>query len=176
MTVLNYGLRGESKSIFWFALAAGLVEFFYALLAIQFKHYLIDQIIVEDVFKLIAGLTMLTIGFFYLIQKPAETSKRYGDYKRGAFLRGGLLGLLNPLAIPFWILVTGYLESNEMIKLGNTYEIILYCVGISTGTISLLIIVGFLPSRLSISSKKWPALYKLPGIILVFLGLYQFTL
>ena len=88
------------------------------------------------------------------------------------FRKGFLISIANPLAIPFWIAITAYLTSNEWIALTSSNELI-YVAGISTGTLSLLMTVTFLGSRASRLIQKQERAKKIPGFVLLGMGLYS---
>jgi len=55
-------------------------------------------------------------------------------------VKGVLIGLTNPLAIPFWLAVTAYLQSMDWLSLpANSY--LIYLAGISSGKFLLLMLL-----------------------------------
>ncbi|MBU2886190.1 hypothetical protein KO507_10490, partial [Gilvimarinus agarilyticus] len=69
--------------------------------------------------------------------------------------------------------VTAYLQSMNWVRL-SADNYLLYVGGVSTGTFLLLVSVIYLGSRFSSIQDNVFVLYRLPGIIFVFMGLWTF--
>ncbi len=89
------------------------------------------------------------------------------------FRKGVLLSIGNPLAIPFWIAVTAYLQSNSWVNFDDV-PIWSYVLGISLGTLSILSLLGLLSYKTGKFIEPDNKLIKIiPGIVLITLGLYS---
>jgi len=174
MSVFSYGINQRKNAVLPFALAAAIVEFFYSLIAIKFKHLFLDNLILAESMQIFAGTAMLLIGIVYIFSKQStgESKTRNGS----PFYKGLLLSLLNPMAIPFWVLTTAYFESQNIIQLYNTLTIVIYCTGIAAGTFCLLILFGHFSAKLQVRAKFFPFLHKIPGVILITLGIINFVI
>jgi threonine/homoserine/homoserine lactone efflux protein len=89
-------------------------------------------------------------------------------------MRGIILSLLNPLAIPFWVGTTAYLTSQNWIELSTPWRLHSYLVGICLGTFVILVMLAYLAKRVisQFSHNSW--LNKIPGLALIILGIYAF--
>jgi threonine/homoserine/homoserine lactone efflux protein len=170
LSVLQSGLNGQAKMGRRMALAAGLMEYFYAGMAIYFEALINRQIGVFTWFKLLAAIILLVLGGAALLPKKSVGKKL--TVKTGGFRKGLLLGLLNPLAMPFWIGIIAYLKSMGWIRLNNWMEVHLFLLGVSLGVISLLLFITHAAER--IQRKGWvqsETLINLPSWLMLALGI-----
>lgn len=171
LTMIHLGLDHKLNVAWRFGLAASLIEYPYAWLAIEFENIITANLMTER-FQIITGIVMLLLGLFML--KPAATNpSRFSQrFHASGFRRGLVLGILNPLALPFWIFMTAYLKSIGWVDLSDNFEKHLYLMGIVAGAFSLLIVVAFLARQVVQYLGESPFMKKFPGVVLVFLGLY----
>lgn len=175
LTALQYGLLHRLRAAFYFALASGIVEYGYAFLAVRFQVYLQDNTSFMDYFPVIAGSVMILYGIYNLFKKLniREQQEEEGEGRQG-FRRGVVLSVLNPLAMPFWLAVTAYLQGEGILMIMDVPRIAIYVAGISTGTFLLLYLVARLAKYFSHWLRNPIIVYRLPGVIFILLGLYTF--
>ena len=154
-----------------FALAAALVEYPYAYVAVRFEDLLFSTAVIESNFELIGAIVMIALGVisWWNHRKPGN---KQGRFMSSGFRRGIIISLLNPLAIPFWIGVTAYLRFQGWVEFNTELDYHLYVAGVSTGTFALLLVVTLLSSKLGerFSESKWIRL--MPAIAFLLLGIY----
>ncbi|MEM7548351.1 MAG: LysE family transporter [Bacteroidota bacterium] len=172
VTSIQIGLKRDYSSLFKFAFAAGFVEFFYALFAVKFQHYVLSSVTITQSFHLITGLSLLIIGLANILPTKTKNNKKI---KGNPFLKGALISVFNPMAIPFWVMTTAYFETNNWLALTSNTLLVVYCIGISAGTIALLYVAGRLAGQYQLDPKKHYLVEKIPGSILILLGLYNFV-
>lgn len=173
ITAMQYAVSGRKTAALYFSLAAALTEYLYAGIAVKFQMYLTENAAISANFQVISGLVLLILGVVNLTRKKLPTPQPQQKEKRNAFRKGVLISLANPLAIPFWLAVTFYLQSMGWVNLsGNNY--LVYVAGISTGTFLLLLLVIQLGAKLSSIQHNRFVIYRLPGIIFVCMGIYTF--
>lgn len=177
ITSMQLSVQKHGRAAFFFALAASLTEFAYAGVTVRFQIFLSEQEGFTDYFQIITALAMITLGIINMFSKSntqsliQKTGKLQG---RSGFRRGVILGILNPLTIPFWLTVTAYLQSNRLISLqGENFWA--YLSGISTGTLALLLTVNKLGARFSNIADNEFLVHKVPGLIFIALGLYNLS-
>jgi threonine/homoserine/homoserine lactone efflux protein len=171
LTVLRLGLEHKINIAWRFALAAALIEYPYAWLALLFEDWITSSPAVINNFKLISAIVMLTLGALTIraTLKPAHDVE---PVRESGFRKGLLLGILNPLALPFWIGITAYLKSQGWINLSSSGEIHSYLFGISVGAFALLILVAFLARKVAVVFASHPIVKLIPGVVLLLLGVY----
>jgi threonine/homoserine/homoserine lactone efflux protein len=172
LTVLQLGLHHKMNIAWRFALTVSIVEYPYAWLAIKFERYITASPMVVANFQLLAAIVMLVLGIFNLWTSQ-RTGKVIEKFHQSGFRKGLILSILNPLAIPFWIGVTAYLQSIKLIALSSTASLHAYLFGVSAGTLCLLILLAYLARRVVSQFRQQNAFSKLvPGATMIALGLY----
>ncbi len=172
ISIVQLALANQQKAVLRFALAAGLVEFPYALIAVKFEQFITANPFIIKNFQLIAAVVMVLLGVVNLW--PSKKDNTIVPLESG-FRKGVLLSVLNPLAIPFWIGITAYLRTNRWLEINNQ-NIWFFVVGISLGTMALLALLGLAGSKVAhyfIQHKR--AINAIPGFIFLALGLYAFV-
>lgn len=178
ITSMQLSVQGLKRPAFFFALAASLTEFVYAGITVRFQIFLSERPGFTENFQIITALAMIVLGVINLFQKTdtkALIDKAQGMKGRNGFKRGVLLGIFNPLTIPFWLAVTAYLQNNQWINL-KAENFWLYLIGISTGTFSLLLTVNSLGQKFTNIANNQFLVHKLPGVVFISLGLYNLIL
>jgi threonine/homoserine/homoserine lactone efflux protein len=172
LSVLRSGLDHKPSVGIKMAFAAAIIEYFYAWIAVVFEDIITSSPLIVANFQLIAAGVMLSLGIITILSSTKIT--RFNEkFNRSGFRRGILLGILNPLAIPYWIGVTAYFKSQDWINLDTAFGLHLYLLGVSLGVFTLLVLVTFSARRLSVVlSRHAVLLKKIPGFIMLGLGLY----
>lgn len=174
ITTLQYSLERRIKAAYSFAAASAMTEYLYAAIAVRFQIYLTASAQVSQYFQIITGSVLLLLGIFNLLKKPVESKVEISGEKRNAFKKGVLLSLANPLAIPFWLMVTAYLQSMGWIVLTDQ-NFWIYVAGISTGTFCLLATVIQLGARFNAIQGNAFLIYRVPGLIFIGMGIWSFV-
>jgi len=176
VTVLWMALDEKMNLAVRFSAAAAIVEYPYGWIALRFADIITANSYISQNLKLISGCAMIIFGCLSL-----SSGKSTGDFRKrldsSGFRKGLLLGILNPMAIPFWIGVTAYLESLHWIVLKDTLTVQAYLFGICAGAFALLMLVALTAKRLFSNVSDSKLLRKVPGLTLISLGSYAlFTL
>lgn len=171
LSILQLGLEHKLKTAFRFTLAVGIVEYPYTWLAVQFQYWITSSPVVIGHFKLITALVMISIGLFNLwsAERPTSFSVKFSE---SGFRRGLILSILNPMAIPFWIVMTAYLKAQGWIDLSSNIRLHLYVAGTSLGAILLLLSFALLANKLAPYVKSSKMVKRVPGFTLLALGIY----
>ncbi len=173
ISVMQLAMQKRRRAAIFFAFAASSVEFIYAGFTVQFHILLASSEQIADYFRIITSIALIGLGVWNLFLKTtSETFQLKRETKgRHGFFRGFMLGVLNPMTIPFWLAITTYLENDGLIEItGVGYW--MYLIGLSTGTLCLLLTVSALGRRFIKVSDNQFLVHKVPGIILLLLGLY----
>lgn len=157
------------------AAGAAIVEYFYAWIAVRFELLIRTSPMIVSNMQLITAIVMSALGLIAIFSshgpaKPKTSSKPNG------FVKGVLLGILNPLAIPYWTGATAYFKSQDWIDLSTSIGLHSYLTGVSLGVFSLLLLVTFAARKLSkILLDKHSVIRKIPGYLMLALGIFAFT-
>lgn len=173
LLVLQLGLQNKIKAALRFALAVAIVEYPYAWIAVAFEGWVTDSPIVQANFRFLAAAVMVILGLLGLwtARKPTPATVKVQE---SGFVRGLVLSLLNPQAIPWWIGMTAYLKAQGWISLDTTVRLHAYVLGTSVGALCLLVLVAFGAQRLSRVVGQSRILAILPSVILLILGVVGF--
>ena len=171
LTIIQLGLSHRINAAWRMALAAALIEYPYAWIAVEFQDFLSQSLEFTHSFHLVSAFVMISLGAFSLWSsaRPSGFSKRF---ETSGFRKGLLLAILNPLAIPFWMAMTAYLRTYEWVNLSDRYEVHAYLLGVSSGTLIVLILLAYMARRVVGYFKSDNILKKIPGTVLILLGLY----
>jgi threonine/homoserine/homoserine lactone efflux protein len=174
LSILQLGIDNKIRVAWRFALAASLIEYPYAWLAVKFEKLITSSPVFEENAQLITAVVMTLLGAFSLYT-PKKTSRFTEKLSNSGFTRGLVLGILNPLALPFWVGTTAYLNSQHWIDLNTSLGLQAYLIGICLGTLSLFILLVYLAQKIASIFQEGKILKKIPGIILLVLGIYAFV-
>lgn len=174
LSIIQLGLNHRINVAWRMALAAALIEYPYAWIAIEFEEFVTRSLDLTNNFHLITGLVMVLLGILNLWSsaKPTKFTQRF---EASGFRKGMVLGLLNPLAIPFWMAMTAYLKNHGWVDLSDRFEIHAYLLGVSAGTLVLFMLLAYLARSVVSHFKTNGFLQKTPGVLLILLGLYSFA-
>lgn len=173
LTVLQLGLERKFSIAMRFGAAAALIEYPYGWIAVKFAALILSSPAIVTNFQLITGIVMVTLGAFNLwsASKPSSFSVRFNN---SGFRRGLLLGLLNPMAIPYWIAMTTYCKSQGWVDLDTNGELHGYLTGVVLGALTLLSILVYLAGKIAPLFRHQGILKRIPGVVLLVLGVYAF--
>ncbi len=174
LSIIQLGLDKKIKTAWRFGIAASIVEYPYAWLAVKFEDLITSSPIITQNIQLITAIVMLTVGAL-TIWSADRPSKVGEEFKSSGFRRGFLLGILNPLALPFWVGTTAYLKGQHWIDLSSTLSLHCYLLGASLGALVVFMLFAYLAQRIISEFQQSHRIKKIPGYILLVLGLYAFV-
>ena len=172
LSAVQLGLDKKPHIAWRLALAAATIEYLYAWLAVTFETFITSTPVVVKNFQLIAAIVMLTLGIltYRAASKPSKFTERFNN---SGFRRGLTLGILNPLAMPYWLGITAYLKSQHWIDLSTNFKLHTYLAGVSLGVFTLLVSVAYLANKIvSFIQHKTEMLKKIPAFIMMGLGVF----
>lgn len=173
LAVIQTTVNSNFKSGFYFSLGATIVELIYSAIAIKFIAFLLDNKSVDIFIQIFSVPVFIVLAVMYFRKGEPEMGVNQ-EIKRGKnFYNGLVIGLVNPLQIPFWIAYGSYLLSNDWIR--NEEALInVFIVGISLGTLLILTLIAFLSKKLvSVFELKTRLINKFIAGVLIVLALYQ---
>jgi len=172
LLVMQLGFEDRLRVAVRLAIGASIIEYFYAWIAVKFESLIVSMPMIASNFQLITGIVMILLGTLTLwsASKPTKFSEGFND---SGFRRGVVLGILNPLAMPYWIGVTASLESQHWIDVSTIPLLHSYLLGILLGGLSLLVSVAYLSKKLMTKFRNSTLLKKVPGLAMLMLGAYS---
>jgi threonine/homoserine/homoserine lactone efflux protein len=171
LSVVQLGLDNKTNIAGRLALAAALTEYPYAWLAVKFQDLITSAPMVVENFKLITAIVMITLGALNLwsANKPSRFSEKINN---SGFRRGFILGILNPLALPFWIGFTLYFKEQHWIELSTPLALHSYLFGVSLGAFALLLLLAHFAKKIGVKFQHSMWIKKIPGFVMLALGVY----
>lgn len=172
LTVLQLGLDRKINTAIKFAFAASIIEYPYAWVAVKFATLILSNPSIVKNMHLISGLVMIILGAANL-WSSMRSNPLAARFSNSGFRKGLVLGILNPLAIPFWIAMTAYLKTQQWIDLSTTLNLHSYLLGVFLGAFVILCVMAYLAKRLADLLAHNKILKKIPGVTLLVLGAYS---
>ncbi|MCV9387770.1 LysE family translocator [Reichenbachiella ulvae] len=174
LSVVQLAMRDRKAGALSLGLAAAMIEFVYAGIAVRFQIYLTENIEIATWFRWISGTVLIVLGLVNWFQKPKEKKEEPSGEKRAGFVKGLMLAIMNPLAIPYWLTVSAYLQTMNWVNLTDDNYLI-FVAGVSSGTFLLMVTATYLGSRFSSIQNNRFLLFKVPAIIFVVMGIWTFV-
>ena len=171
ISVLQLAIRDLRKTALWLAIGAAIIDLLYTILSLEISELLETQDWLTANFQLISASVFIVLGVASILasSQKANTKVRFKFIESG-FIRGVLLGIFNPLVMPFWLAITTYLKSNDILALEG-YSAPAFLAGTFVGELGVLIIIIRLGKSFTrYSDNKW-IVYIIPDIIFTFLGM-----
>ncbi|MDE0472565.1 MAG: LysE family transporter [Ekhidna sp.] len=173
ISVMQLSILKKHRAAIFFAVAASSIEFIYAGVTVRLHLFLNTYSAISNYFKIVTSIVLIALGLWNILS--AKTSSATGVNTkltgRHGFLRGLILGIINPMTIPFWLAITTYLENDRLIDLSSA-GFWMYLTGLAVGTFCLLLTINALGKRFTKISDNKLLVYKVPGILLIGLGTY----
>jgi threonine/homoserine/homoserine lactone efflux protein len=172
LTIIDIGLRKSFFQVFLFALAAALIEYGQGFVALKFSSLFNSNPNLEVYIDLIAIPVFFVLGIIYLRKhgQPPSLKNEISDFKKGL-----LLSIVNPLAIPFWVL-WGTIANNKSWLIMDNLNIAIFTLGISIGSFLTLLLYGIaakkIITKLTFVNKR---INQIIGWTLIILGIIQVT-
>jgi threonine/homoserine/homoserine lactone efflux protein len=170
LTIVDIGLRKSFKQVLLFAAASALIEYGQGFIALKFSSLFEANQNLEFYIDLIATPVFFILGIIYLRKhgKPQKKEETISDFKKGL-----LLSIVNPLAIPFWVVWGTVGLSKSWLTMSNT-SIGIFTLGISMGTFATLLLYGLaakaIIKRIEIVNQR---INQIIGWVLIILGFIQ---
>jgi threonine/homoserine/homoserine lactone efflux protein len=150
LSVLDATVRKHLKSGIILASAACIIEFVQSFIGAKFSAWFAENEIISLVIKIAIIPVFLGLAIKYLAKsyhafQRQKAGVKEQDVKRriGSFGKGLLVGLLNPIAIPFFLVLAA--KSAEEGLLRNTWtSIFIYVIGTTIGTFLAFLAYGIL--------------------------------
>lgn len=174
MSVVNITIKQSSKSAYQFALGSSLVEIFEASVAIIFGLAIEGYLRHNQLVQFIIFFVFVLLGIYFLLKKAKPVFyDSPASNKSGEFIKGIMVALLNPQAIPFWLFALAFLAPYHIIDFigANLY---FFLGGVFVGKLLALVLFNkgakYIKSHMSLSSR---IIDKTMGGIFIIIGVIQ---
>jgi len=175
--MIDTTLKNSLRTSFWFAIAAALVEMGQSLIALHGSSWFTALIEKGPWLKIGGFFFFLLIGTLFFFRKSNEDRVTTNHFQNNFFLKGFVVALLNPQAIPFWVIMLTLLSSTSFIRISSeshTADIVSFIMGASCGKLGALLLFGVLSERIiNRSHLIRNHINRIIGIILISIGMFQ---
>jgi threonine/homoserine/homoserine lactone efflux protein len=173
LSVVQLGLQNKLKIAIRLALAASVMEYPYAWIAVKFERLITSSPAITDNLTLITAIVLIVLGLINVLPKSKSSSSYLSGFSNSGYRRGLLLGIFNPLAIPYWVGITAYLQNQGWTDLSTSGRLHGYLLGVVAGAFLLLLCLAYLSKKVMQSLDQFPWIQKIPGFLLLALGIYS---
>lgn len=138
LTVVQITINRGIRQAIYFIAAFSCVEVLFTVGVMRFVQWLSSEIKVGDYIDMVMVVMFMVLG---IVTWRSRKEMPKADYSKKDSIRFGLLlGVLNPMQIPYWLFVGTYLISHEWIDVGY---ISLSVFSIGSGIGAALALYGF---------------------------------
>lgn len=174
--VMHASINKGYKPALWMGLGGSLPELIYSAGAFWFSDILQNYPQLIKGVNFIVTPALILIGIYLLVKKTTFRKPVEGNKKLTfPFLTGFILGSLNPMLLPFWVLIIEYLKNVGL----NVHDQSVYeygfIVGTAFGAFLLQYVIATLIRRQKEKFEKKFMRYANPviGVIIILVGLVQ---
>jgi threonine/homoserine/homoserine lactone efflux protein len=147
---INRGMRQALR----FIAAFSFVEFFFTFFIMQAAKWLSAQPHIETIIDWIMVALFGTLGAITWLNRKKPPRSNYSD--RESIRYGILLGIINPMQIPFWMIAGTYLLAHEWIMPGF-FALSVFSLGSAAGSFLCLYIYArsarYIQSKFALSTQ-----------------------
>ncbi|MDP9081210.1 MAG: LysE family transporter [Bacteroidota bacterium] len=154
LTLVQITINRGLKQALMFIIAFSSVEFFFTYFIMHADKWLSAEVHLDTIIDWVMVVLFGVMGIVTWINrnKPPETS--YSD--RESIRYGILLGFLNPMQIPFWMITGTYLITHEWIVDGQV-ALVIFSVGAAAGAFLALFLYAkfaeYIQSKFALSTR-----------------------
>ncbi|MCR8559437.1 LysE family transporter [Mucilaginibacter sp. BJC16-A38] len=154
LTLVQITINRGLKQALMFIIAFSSVEFFFTYFIMHADKWLSAEVHLDTIIDWVMVVLFGVMGIVTWIHrnKPPETS--YSD--RESIRYGILLGFLNPMQIPFWMITGTYLITHEWIVDGQV-ALVIFSVGAAAGAFLALFLYAkfaeYIQSKFALSTR-----------------------
>lgn len=131
LTLVRITINRGFKEALRFITAFSLVEFFFTFTIMHAAKWLSAQVHLDVVIDWVMFLLFLTLGTVTWLQRNKPPKTKYSEH--ASIKYGLLLGLVNPMQVPFWMICGTYLITHEWI-LDGTLALVVFSAGSAFGS------------------------------------------
>ena len=176
LSVVDTTIRRHFRAGFQLSLAASLVEVGQFVLALYLGTLGTEFAARYPGMRWGVPLIFLGLGLLFLLRRPRPGRQpRHMDLP--AFIRGLVLAMINPQALPFWIFIIAWFRSAHYVALEPATQlgtVLVFILGVWAGKLLALLLFGLLSVTISRRAARLSQqMNKIIGGILLLIGLWQ---
>jgi len=154
LTLVKITINRGMKQALQFIIAFSIVEFFFTYIIMYAAKWLSGQVKLDILIDWVMVVLFTTLGTITWLHRNKPPAPKYSDT---ASLRYGLLmGFLNPVQVPFWMITGTYLITHEWIAVG-WLALIIFSLGSAAGAFLCLFLYArfaqYVQSKFALSNR-----------------------
>ena len=154
LTLVKITINRGLKQAISFIIAFSSVEFFFTYFIMHAANWLSAQVRLDMVIDWVMIVLFSTLGIITWINRNKPPKENYSE--RQSVQYGILLGFLNPVQIPFWMITGTYLITNHWIEVGQI-ALFIFSVGAAAGAFLALFLYAkfakYIQQKFALSTK-----------------------
>jgi len=130
LTLVKITINRGLKQAMMFITAFSSVEFFFTYFIMHAAKWLSAQVRLDMVIDWVMIVLFITLGIITWIHRKKPPKENYSQ--RASIRYGILLGFLNPVQIPFWMITGTYVITHQWIAVGQV-ALVIFSIGAAAG-------------------------------------------
>jgi threonine/homoserine/homoserine lactone efflux protein len=145
--------RGINEAVKFIA-AFSVVEFFFTFFIMHAAKWLSAQVHLDVVIDWVMFALFLVLGMITWLARNKPPKTQYSEHASVKY--GILLGFINPMQVPFWMICGTYLITHEWIEIGNA-ALIIFSIGSAAGSFLCLFLyakfASYIQNKFALSNR-----------------------
>ncbi|GAA4341292.1 hypothetical protein GCM10023149_53430 [Mucilaginibacter gynuensis] len=154
LTLVQLTINRGIKQALQFIAAFSVVELFFTYFIMNAARWLSEQARLDTIIDWVMVVLFGTMGVITWLHRNKPPKAKYSDH--ASIKYGILLGFLNPMQIPFWMITGTYVITHEWIQDG-TVALIIFSFGSAVGSFLCLYIYAkfaqYIQSKFALSTR-----------------------
>jgi threonine/homoserine/homoserine lactone efflux protein len=154
LTVVQLTINRGLKQSLMFIVSFSCVEFFFTYFIMHAAKWLSAQVRLDTIIDWVMVVLFGVLGAITWISRNKPPKASYSEHESIRY--GILLGFLNPMQIPFWMITGTYLITHEWIEVGKL-ALVIFSIGAAAGAFLGLYMYAhfakFIQSKFALSTK-----------------------
>jgi len=154
LTLVRITVNRGIKEALRFITAFSIVEFFFTFFIMQAAKWLSAQVHLEVVIDWVMFALFLTLGLITWLSRNKPPKTKYSNH--ASIKYGLLLGFINPMQVPYWMICGTYLITHEWI-LDGKLALVIFSIGSATGSFLCLFLYAefarYIQNKFALSTK-----------------------
>ena len=155
LSLVQIAINRGIKEALHFIIAFSCVEFFFTYFIMNAADFLAQQVNLDRIIDWIMVVLFITMGGIAWSHRN-KSPKAQKASKKNNITYGILMGILNPVQIPFWIITGSYLITHQWIETG-WIALVIFSVGSAAGAFLCLFIYAksarYVQRKLDLSNR-----------------------
>ncbi|WDF56418.1 LysE family transporter [Mucilaginibacter sp. KACC 22063] len=154
LTLVQITINRGMKQALQFIIAFSCIEFFFTFFIMHAADWLNSQMHLSTAIDMVMIVLFTTLGTITWLNRKKPPKAKYENHESIKY--GILLGFLNPMQIPFWLIAGTYVITHEWILTGN-FALTIFSLGSAGGAFLCLFIYAefarYIQSKFTLSTK-----------------------